>query len=79
MFKHQAEEIQLSRFQPHTIGTAPGKGREILEGVKRAYGFVPNLTANWVEAPATARAVAGTQRDEAFETQAWKAPTDAAA
>ncbi len=69
----------MSRFRSHTIDTAPGKDREILEGVKRCYGFVPNLMANRVEAPATARAVAGTRLDQAFEAQDWKAPKNAAA
>lgn len=48
----------MSRFQTHTIDSAPEKGKEVLKGVKEAYGFVPNLMATMVEAPATAKAYA---------------------
>ena len=46
----------MAEFKTHTIETAPEAGREILEGAKKAYGFVPNLTATMVESPALAEA-----------------------
>ena len=48
----------MSRFKTHTIESAPDKGKEVLKGVKEAYGFVPNLMATMVEAPAAAKAYA---------------------
>lgn len=46
----------MAAFKTHTIESAPEAGRKILEGVKNAYGFVPNLTATMVESPALAEA-----------------------
>jgi uncharacterized peroxidase-related enzyme len=45
----------MTRFVPHTPKTANAEGREILEGVKQKYGFVPNLTGNLVRAPKLAK------------------------
>lgn len=42
-------------FSPHTPDSAPAEARDTLESVRKAYGFVPNLIANMVEAPATAK------------------------
>ncbi len=46
----------MSRFKTHTKDTAPQGGGEILENVEKAYGFVPNLMAKMVAAPAAANA-----------------------
>ncbi len=46
----------MSRFKTHTIDSAPEGGKKILESVRDAYGFVPNLMATMVEAPAAAKA-----------------------
>lgn len=48
----------MSRFKTHTIESASDQGKEVLKGVKDAYGFIPNLMATMVEAPATAKAYA---------------------
>lgn len=46
----------MSRFTTHTLETAPAEGRETLQAVNKAYGFIPNLIANMVESPAAAKA-----------------------
>ena len=46
----------MSGFTTHTLDTVSAEGRETLEQVKAAYGFVPNLLANLVESPAAAQA-----------------------
>lgn len=46
------------KFDVHTIDTAPEQSRPILEGVKQAYGFVPNLFGVFAESPAAAEAYA---------------------
>jgi uncharacterized peroxidase-related enzyme len=46
------------KFDVHTIGTAPEQSRPTLEGVKQAYGFVPNLFGVFAESPAAAEAYA---------------------
>lgn len=38
-------------FTRHTADTAPVASKSILEGVKRAFGFVPNLQATMAESP----------------------------
>ena len=42
----------MSSFPHHTLESAPAAAKPILEGAKRALGFVPNLYAGMAEAPA---------------------------
>lgn len=46
----------MTAFTTHTLDTASPEGRKVLEKVQGAYGFIPNLLGNMVEAPATAKA-----------------------
>lgn len=46
----------MSEFTTHTPETAPEDSREILEGAKQAYGFIPNLLGNLANSPATLKA-----------------------
>ncbi|EPJ49944.1 MAG: hypothetical protein OFPI_21770 [Osedax symbiont Rs2] len=41
----------MTGFNLHTLETAPIKSRPLLEGAKKAYGFIPNLYAGQAEAP----------------------------
>lgn len=41
----------MTQFTAHTIETAPEAARPIFEGVKAAFGFVPNLQAHMAESP----------------------------
>jgi AhpD family alkylhydroperoxidase len=41
----------MTQFTAHTIDTAPEAARPIFEGVKAAFGFVPNLQAHMAESP----------------------------
>ena len=41
----------MTRFTAYTIETAPEDARPIFEGVKGAFGFVPNLQSYMAEAP----------------------------
>jgi uncharacterized peroxidase-related enzyme len=42
----------MTKFTAHTIETAPTRSRPLLEGVKEALGFVPNLYGVFAESPA---------------------------
>ena len=42
----------MTRFTVHTIQTAPAASRPLLEGIERAFGFVPNLFGVFAESPA---------------------------
>lgn len=42
----------MTKFTAHTIASAPVEAKPLLEGAKKAVGFVPNLYANMAEAPA---------------------------
>jgi uncharacterized peroxidase-related enzyme len=42
----------MTRFTVHTPQTAPAPSRTLLEGIQRAFGFVPNLFAVFAESPA---------------------------
>lgn len=46
----------MSKFTTHTPDTAPEDSREILEGAKQTYGFIPNLLGNLASAPAALKA-----------------------
>lgn len=41
----------MTQFTAHTLDTAPDAARPIFEGVKSAFGFVPNLQSYMAEAP----------------------------
>jgi AhpD family alkylhydroperoxidase len=41
----------MSQFTVYTIESAPAASKPILEGVKQAFGFVPNLQSNMAESP----------------------------
>lgn len=42
----------MIEFNLHTIESAPSSSQPLLEAVKKAYSFVPNLCANMASAPA---------------------------
>lgn len=42
----------MTNFTVHTLETAPAGSRPMLEGLKQAFGFVPNLYAVFAESPA---------------------------
>lgn len=42
----------MSKFETHTIDTAPGDARSFLSAAKNAFSFVPNLLGNMATAPA---------------------------
>lgn len=42
----------MIKFTVHTAQTAPPHSRPLLEGIKNAFGFVPNLFAVFAESPA---------------------------
>ncbi len=46
----------MADFNSYSLDTVPEAGRETLETVQKAYGFVPNLIGTMVESPALARA-----------------------
>ncbi len=46
----------MTKFTTHTPETASDEGRDVLDAVNAKFGFIPNLLANMVEAPATAQA-----------------------
>ncbi len=46
----------MTNFNTYSLETVPEAGRETLETVKNAYGFVPNLIGTMVESPALASA-----------------------
>ena len=42
----------MTKFTTHTMETAPTRSRPLLEGVRQALGFVPNLYGVFAESPA---------------------------
>ena len=46
----------MTDFSTYTLKTVPEAGRETLDTVKKAYGFVPNLIGTMVESPVLAGA-----------------------
>ncbi|HSD95674.1 MAG TPA: carboxymuconolactone decarboxylase family protein [Sulfuricaulis sp.] len=42
----------MTNFTVHSLETAPAASRPMLEGLKKAFGFVPNLYAVFAESPA---------------------------
>ena len=46
----------MSKFDVHSIETAPEKSKPLLQGAKKAFGFVPNLLGVFAESPAALEA-----------------------
>ena len=46
----------MSKFDVHSVETAPEKSKPLLEGAKKAFGFVPNLLGVFAESPAALEA-----------------------
>ena len=46
----------MSHLSVHTIDSAPEGSKAALEGAKKAFGFLPNLTAAFAESPAMVEA-----------------------
>ena len=42
----------MTNFTVHTIQSAPAASRPLLEGIKRSFGFIPNLFGVFAESPA---------------------------
>jgi uncharacterized peroxidase-related enzyme len=42
----------MTKFTAHTTESAPAASRPLLEGIQRAFGFVPNLFGVFAESPA---------------------------
>lgn len=45
----------MTKFTAHTIDSAPAQSRPLLEGIRRSFGFVPNLFGVFAESPAALR------------------------
>jgi uncharacterized peroxidase-related enzyme len=43
---------EMTKFTVHTMESAPEQSRPLLEGLRKAFGFVPNLFAVFAESPA---------------------------
>jgi len=56
----------MTRFTVHTAETAPAASRPLLEGIRRSFGFIPNLFGVFAESPAALRG--GLAIYEAFST-----------
>ena len=56
----------MIEFTVHTAETAPTGSRPLLEGIKRSFGFVPNLFGVFAESPAALRGALAIH--EAFST-----------
>lgn len=52
------------KFTVHTLETAPAGSRPLLEGIRNAFGFIPNLYAVFAESPAALQGALATA--EAF-------------
>ena len=56
----------MPSFPAHTAETAPAASRPLLDGIKRSFGFVPNLFGVFAESPAALRGALAIY--EAFST-----------
>ncbi|MGE5128339.1 MAG: carboxymuconolactone decarboxylase family protein, partial [Sphingomonadaceae bacterium] len=63
----------MVQFPVHTAESAPAASRALLEGIRRSFGFVPNLFGVFAESPAALRG--GLAIYEAFSTSSL-APTE---
>src|SRR5215510_14057392 len=48
-------ETAMTQFISHTAESAPAESRPLLEGMRRSFGFVPNLFGVFAESPAALR------------------------
>lgn len=49
----------MNQYPVHTIETAPDKSRPALQGLKQAFGMIPNLAATMAESPPLINAFVG--------------------
>ena len=56
----------MTHFPVHTADSAPAASRSLLDGIRRSFGFVPNLFGVFAESPAALRG--GLAIYEAFST-----------
>jgi alkylhydroperoxidase family enzyme len=49
----------MNRFPIHTIESAPEKSKQALEGLKKKFGFIPNVAATMAESPVLINAFIG--------------------
>src|SRR5215468_8453200 len=56
----------MTQFTAHTAESAPTESRPLLEGIRRSFGFVPNLFGVFAESPAALRGALAIYR--AFST-----------
>src|SRR5215468_9747295 len=56
----------MTQFTAHSAQSAPAASRPLLEGIKRSFGFVPNLYGVFAESPAALRGALAIY--EAFST-----------
>lgn len=49
----------MSRFPIHTIESAPEKSKQALDGLKKKFGFIPNVAATMAESPVLINAFIG--------------------
>jgi len=61
----------MTRFIAHTVESAPAESRPMLEGIRRSFGFVPNLFGVFAESPAALRGALAIY--EAFSTSSLTA------
>src|SRR5512138_3039054 len=61
----------MTRFVAHTVESAPAESRPMLEGIRRSFGFVPNLFGVFAESPAALRGALAIY--EAFSTSSLTA------
>src|SRR5512144_2859909 len=61
----------MTKFIAHTAETAPAASRPLLEGLRRSFGFVPNLFGVFAESPAALRGALAIY--EAFSTASLSA------
>ena len=61
----------MTKFTAHTAETAPAASRPLLEGLRRSFGFVPNLFGVFAESPAALRGAFAIY--EAFSTSSLSA------
>jgi uncharacterized peroxidase-related enzyme len=59
----------MTKFEIHTIETAPENSKELLEGAQKQLGFIPNLYGIMAEAPAALKAYNGLSQN--FDTSSF--------
>src|SRR5499426_2574749 len=66
LVSHQPRRPVMTRFTVHNAETAPAASRPLLEGIRRSFGFIPNLFGVFAESPAALRGALAIY--EAFST-----------